>query len=590
MKFLFGVVVALTLAIVPLSVNDASAQSNDVNNFRIASFDTKYDFSKDENSRSVLKTTETITANFMAVQENRGIERVLPLRYQDHSVSLEINSVTDANGNKLKYSVDSKNDTNVVRIGDPDVYTYGIQVYKITYTQHDVTHFYSDTGRDEWYWDVNGTDWKVPIDQLTVTAHIDNALLNARQGEAVCYQGALNSTDTCELTGDATGATYSTTVNHLAVGENVTVAFGFTQGTFSAYEPTLFEKAVMVWSKVLAVTSAIGFIGLVLLIREFKRRQNRVSEITTIVTEYIPPKDASVMVSAEVITQKGSEFTAQLIDFAVRHFIEIIETKPAKSIWSPAKYDLKIITDPTQLREEEQEILSDMFGVLPNVGDRIELSKLQTDHKYFSRRIDNPEKLKKLIEEKYALRNKSQPVSKYFYKWGIVFLVAALLTLSPVLLIIAGLVAYQGAYIRPLTDKGLELRRYLLGLDKYIKAAEVERLKFLQGPDTAQKIGESVDVNNPGQLVKLYERVLPYAILFGYEKEWSKQLGDVYEKANVDPDWYSGTSVFNAVVFSSALQSFSNVAASSGGADYSGGSGGGGSSGGGGGGGGGGGW
>jgi len=589
MKFLLSVLVAVLLAVVPLSVSDASAQEADnVNNFRITSFDAKYDLSKDENNRSVLKTTETITAKFSEYNQNHGLERVLPLRYQNHSLSLEIDSITDATGTQLQYSEDANNDTKVLRIGNPNSYVYGVQVYKITYTQRDVTHFYADSGRDEWYWDVNGTDWKVPIDQLTVTAHIDNALLGDRQGEPVCYQGVLNSSDKCTLVVGEDESTYSTTLTDLAIGENATLAFGFTQGTFSPYEPTQFEKAVMVWAIVFAITSAIGFIGLLFMIREYKRKQNRLNEITTIVTEFIPPKGTSVTISAEVVNPKGSVFAAQLIDFAVRHFIEIIETKKSNFKWLPNEYDIKIITDPSQLLEEEQEILSDMFGYLPKVGERYELAKLKNDTTYYSRYIDNIKKVTDLVEGEYALRAKSEPVSKYFYKWGVVFLVVGVLTLSPSALIFAFIVAFQGKYIRPLTDKGLALHKYLLGLDKYIKAAEVERLNFLQGPDTAQKIGESIDVNNPGQLVKLYERVLPYAILFGRDKQWGKQLGEIYEKQNMSPDWYSGSGVFNAVVFSSALNSFSSAAGSAGG--DGGGTTGGGSSGGGGGGGGGGGW
>ena len=206
------------------------------------------------------------------------------------------------------------------------------------------------------------------------------------------------------------------------------------------------------------------------------------------------------------------------------------------------------------------------------------------------RTTDNDKKLKALIEGEYALREKSPKVSGYFYKWAIFMLIAGILTLSPVLLIFAGIVALQGGAIRPLTDKGLELRRYVLGLDKYIKAAEAERLKFLQGPETAQKIGESVDVNNPGQLVKLYERVLPYAILFGREKEWAKRLGDFYATTQTNPDWYNGSGTFNAIVFASAVSNFSSAASYSGGSSSTSGSSGGGSSGGGGGGGGGGGW
>jgi uncharacterized membrane protein len=92
-------------------------------------------------------------------------------------------------------------------------------------------------------------------------------------------------------------------------------------------------------------------------------------------------------------------------------------------------------------------------------------------------------------------------------------------------------------------------------------------------------------------MVKLYERVLPYAILLGAEKEWSKRLGDYYQQTQASPDWYTGTTAFNAAVFTSTLHNFSQASSySAGSSSSSGGSSGGGFSGGGGGGGGGGGW
>jgi len=118
----------------------------------------------------------------------------------------------------------------------------------------------------------------------------------------------------------------------------------------------------------------------------------------------------------------------------------------------------------------------------------------------------------------------------------------------------------------------------------YIGAAETERLKMLQSPEGAEKVGEIG--SDKGQLVKLYERVLPYAVLFGQEDQWNKQLGQYYETTNTTPTWYVGNNaVFSAVAFNSIVTSFSSSASSS-----AGGSSGGGSSGGGGGGGGGGGW
>ena len=86
----------------------------------------------------------------------------------------------------------------------------------------------------------------------------------------------------------------------------------------------------------------------------------------------------------------------------------------------------------------------------------------------------------------------------------------------------------------------------------------------------------------------LYERVLPYAVLFGQEKEWTKQLGHYYESTGSQPNWYVGNTSFNAAAFSTGMSGLAqSVSYASSSSSSSGGSGGGGSSGGGGGGGGG---
>ena len=85
--------------------------------------------------------------------------------------------------------------------------------------------------------------------------------------------------------------------------------------------------------------------------------------------------------------------------------------------------------------------------------------------------------------------------------------------------------------------------------------------------------------------------MLPYAVLFGSEKEWTKQLGKYYEQVGSNPDWYYGQGTFNAAAFASGMSGLSTVASNvSSFSSSDGGSGGGGFTGGGGGGGGGGGW
>lgn len=587
MKRILWAVSVFVLAIGVFPVNSASAATN-TNNFRISSYDIQYELSRDSEGRSVLKTTETIQALFPSYDQNRGIERAIPATYDNHPVDLNITSVTDDTGKELSYRTYASNTNTVLRIGDADTYVHGSKTYKISYDQRDVTRYFENTQRDEWYWDTNGTDWKVPIDALSVSIKIDPSLVEARVGEPSCYQGKEGGTGTCILNGEA--GLYTVRATSLRAGENVTVAFGFKAGTFEKYALSPTALLLMIWgiAQVLAFPLAIILVAILSIIRV--RRSYRMGEQNPIVAEYIPPKEASVIIAAQTLFTKQSVFTAQLIDLAVKRYISIIETRP-KSLLRNADYDIEILQSLTSLGEEEREIITDMFGHEPHPGERLALKKLRSNISYSLRTMDNDSKVKKLITETYGIRQKNPEASKLFYRWTVVMILLAIVTLTIPMLAAAIVVGILGYTLRPLTDKGLALRRYVLGLDRYIKASETERLAFLQGPDTAQKVGYDIDPNNPGQIVKLYERVLPYAILFGREQQWSKRLGEFYEQSSTRPDWYTGVAAFNAASFASSMQSFSQSSTySSGSSSSSGGSSGGGSSGGGGGGGGGGGW
>lgn len=564
----------------------------DVNDFTITQYDITYNLSRDAENRSVLQTTETITAVFPESDQNHGLERAIPRVYDGHSTSITIDSVTKPDGSPWPYSTSTSGDMMLLRIGDPDTYVHGMQTVKLVYHQRDVTKFFENTDRTEWYWDTNGTDWRVPITALNITVNLSKEVADALPAGPRCYSGKMGSSTACVMTKES-DTVYRVNATDLKAGENITVAYGFQPGTFQPYQKSIWETLGEVWAVALFVTGIVGTGVFIALTVAYYRRTNRQSELAVRPVQYLPPKETSVLVSAQLYPVRGSAFTGQLIDLAVRHKLRIIEVGK-KSVWTGmASYDIEILADLKDEPSEVQEILSDMNqGTLPAIGSRIALKKLSKDTKYQARTYDDLKNLKFLSENVYKLRAKSPQTSRFFYGWAIGLLIVAVLTLSPFMAFYAGMTALYGYTIRPLTDKGLALRRYLYGLAEYIKASEVRRLEMFQAPDTAQKIGESIDVKNPGQIVKLYERVLPYAIIFGYEKQWSKQLGELYGKAQTDPSWYSGMNGFSAVAFASSLSAFSTASsyAGSSSSSSSGGSSGGGSSGGGGGGGGGGGW
>ncbi|HRJ06580.1 MAG TPA: DUF2207 domain-containing protein [Candidatus Saccharibacteria bacterium] len=585
MKRLIGAALALVLACSAVPAHALNLQNLTIRDYKI-----DYSLSRDNDNRSRLTATETITAVFPDFDQNHGIERAIPKSYDGHPVSLDIKSVKKADGTDWNYTTYDSNDNLVVRIGDADKYMHGVHTYEITYTQRDVTRYFADTKSDEFYWDTNGTEWQVPIEKLEVSLAVDEEIatnLNENYSSS-CYQGAAGATDSCKIT--RTANVFTVQAANLQPGENVTLALGFKQGTFAKYEPSLWEKILGAYLATLFVVSAVAIGLMIWLIVRWSRWSRRSKEVGTIVPEYLPPKEASVATAASLITPRGSAFTAQLLDFAVRHYLKVYQTKE-KSMFKQAEYDIEIVKDPNSLKPEEQEILKDIFGGELTVGRRLALKTLKSNTTVYSRTLDNDKKLKALVRGSYGLRERNTGQSGWFKKTGWVLLVAAIVLLNPMLLIVAIITFALGYTLWPLTDKGLALYRYLEGLKMYIGVAETERLKMLQSPEGAAKV-DGVDPNDPSQLVKLYEKVLPYAVLFGQEKEWTKRIGEIYEASQTQPSWYAGNhAVFNAAVFSSAMNGFSTSAAySSASSSSSGGSSGGGSSGGGGGGGGGGGW
>jgi len=571
-----GAVFAIMAACMVLSPVRASTAD-----FEITKFDADYYLATDGDGRSTLKIVERITAEFPSIDQNHGIERAIPTRYDNHPTSLRIESVTNGSGEKLPYSSYESNDNEVLRIGDADTYV-------ITYIQRDVARSLEQSGIQEFYWDTNGTEWRQPFGEVTVRIHLAPTLASKLLKQMSCYQGVHGSTDQCEMKQE--GNTLTASAENLPRGGNLTVALGFPEGTFQAYEPSLVEKALAAWGMTLVFTSAAGLMLIFVLAYRYSAASNRRKELGTVVPEYLPPKDASLLVSAQIADGARSEMVAQILDLSVRHYLKLYQVRE-KSLLKSAEYELEIIKPIDSLRDEEKTFLTTLFGAKGTaVGARFEMKSLKSNYGVASKFTTNRQVVTKSIKGKYQLRHKDERASQWFKKTGMWTLVISFVTFSPLLLIAAVVALVCASQLRPLTDKGLALRRYLAGLKMYIEVAEDERLKMLQSPEGAEKVG--VIGGDAKKLVKLYEKVLPYAVLFGQEKEWNKQLGLYYEANGSSPNWYTGQTAFNSAVFATALGDFSTTTNSYSAAMSSsgGGSSGGGSSGGGGGGGGGGGW
>src|SRR3546814_13700817 len=95
-RVLLGVCSALIAILVVPSAHAS------VNDFTITNYDIKYELSQDSSGRSVLKTVETITAQFPDYDQNHGIERAIPKTYDGQTVSLKVDWVKKLDGSEWR--------------------------------------------------------------------------------------------------------------------------------------------------------------------------------------------------------------------------------------------------------------------------------------------------------------------------------------------------------------------------------------------------------------------------------------------------------------------------------------------------------
>jgi hypothetical protein len=157
-KLLSGIFLALLFV-----TSHYQVASADVNNFVVNNFHARYELSEGVKGGGAI-VKERLTVTF--TDYNHGILRAIPKSYDGHSVKPKVTEVKrDDTGEPFSTYSDS-NDNLVIKIGDPNKTITGQHSYEITYHLRGVIHFL-DEPYDEFYWDINGTDWQQQFEQVS---------------------------------------------------------------------------------------------------------------------------------------------------------------------------------------------------------------------------------------------------------------------------------------------------------------------------------------------------------------------------------------------------------------------------------------
>jgi uncharacterized membrane protein YgcG len=455
-------------------------------------------------------------------------------------------------------------------------------MYTLVYEFQRVVTEFSD--KQELYWDTNGNGWYQRFDRVTARVHLED--MDDWTGQSWCYTGAYGESgqDSCTITKIDDGVEFI--ASNLGSYENLTFDLELKPGSFTIPEP---EKSyALVW--IMLGTALLVALCMISPIRKYSKSRVKTNEYKSIFVkpEYQPDPKYGVAEMDEVyIGKKKDSKVALLLNMIVNKKVSIarVDNSTSKS----KKW--KLIINSTEGLDSEETVLLSILngGEMPAVGDEVAIKTHSATSQLvrLARQFDSGvlKKLKEhgLVESGYKMKNTSsyQPMTTgqivmtiLIFGFPVLGMIISFLEeigfdgislngkypvghafFLPVMavLIVGWIVLWL--VLRSKTNKyafhtslGLKASRYMDGLKLYIEMAESERLKMLQSVEGAD--------TSPEGIVKLYEKLLPYAAVFGLEESWMNELKEYCKVAEIqEPDFLT-----NGIVISDLSRSMRTAA------------------------------
>lgn len=562
------------------------------------------------NTDGSINVVETITYVFDS-GEHHGIYRNIPMSntLEDTNFMLPyvIHSVIDETGKAYTYADNSTPYEISLKIGDPDKLITGEHTYVISYSVSTVMTSQPDF--DELYWNVTGNEWEVPIIHADAVVHLPDT---ATPLKLTCFTGSYKeNTYRCESTKpDDQSAQFSTTDN-LYYKQGLTLAIGITKNTVavpgivnitSSPSPTSivintptestyttpanirllpgnydvrtqrlgYETQTQtiqvqagttqnlnvtlqpIWWKTI-FEMYLPIIGSALLFFVIVYRGMRYGKEPkgrgTIIPQYEAPAQLTPGEVGILTDQKADmhDISASIINLAVKGYITIERLeKGRKDTYTFIKQSS---ADAEKLPVHEKTILNGLFS--GNTGTKVTLAELK--NKFYVHLEDIKNDLYSAVTDKKLFREDPKKVRAKHY--ALATLMGILSIGSGVGLFMLGLdgtwyfaslgfitlvLFIRAPFMPQRTKQGSIVYEEILGFKRFLNVAEKDRIKFF---------------NSPKAYEKAFMAFLPYAIVFGLEKDWAKQFEHL---GFTPPDWYSGG---NMLQFNASMLAFNHLTA-----------------------------
>lgn len=603
-----------------------------------------YYLSKNEDGTATLKAKERVVALFPTKNTTYSLYRNIPFVNSsgvvfttDSQETLDIKVTMD---NKEPNSVRVYSSSYVddghftVSVNDDERYLHGKHEFTFEYELKNLVleintkDLENYEGEDKVFQQFDFTPFNRlsnDVNSFIYKVHLSNDLKNQIQSvytsdydeelEAFCSNG-YTTKKICSVENMSDGIKfYANDVSYHS--RDITMKINFKDGTFNIPEPNRNYLCYHIFI-IVVIFAALSLYGIYR--NTYKKISDKLKFLKShpIVPQYTPHKDFTVGVLAKnYLSYTKNEKVATLLELIVSKKVDLKKEKRKFG----RKYNwFIIIKDTNDLSDEQDDLLKIINNGKPyKVNEEIEIrhhsysGRLETAFSNYGKHVDAT------LEEKGCVEKKEKKIKTTFELKSIINIF--LVTIGKIILSFFGLVIlfaivraigthyieqtnfttysiYEGKQLVPVAiiimvfvflfwpiassvaDKykkhsiyGLEVSRYMDGLKLYIKMAEADRLKFLQSVD-------NVDTSNEG-IVKLHEKLLPYAALFGLEKSWMKELEKYYVDVKA-PDWhtvglnYSTFSMINYAMSSATSRPFDTSSSGGGFSSSSGSSGGGG--------------
>jgi hypothetical protein len=509
----------------------------------------------------VLSVTEALQYDFGRSDERHGIFREIPYRYDTplgtKRIDVTVTRVVDGEGEPRPYRVTRDAGLVDIRIGDPDAFVSGQQIYQIEYEVRGAVLFLEE--RDELYWNLTGNSWSVPIGEASAIARLD--FRQAGILEASCYQGPFGQNRPCAFaTTTADNRAYNVIHRGLAPREGLTVALAFPKGVIE--EPRA-DVQVLGFLRDHAIV-LLPVLTFLVMLRLWWVRGRDPAGRGTIVRQYDPPEgltpaEAGVLVDASA---DARDLTAQIIMLAARGYLRVHQFSRKKLIFTEQEYLLEKLRDPDDaLDPVSASLLEVLFDEGTVTTERIEpdrdvrgvlLSSMK--HRMHETASDLRTMLYEDLVRKGYFPHSPRRVRAGWVgaAFGFVALSGGLFFFTEATPIAYGSIALAGFFVGAFgvsmvrrTKRGVRAKEHLLGLKQYLAQAEQERLAHHH------------DVE---RVPAWFDQMLPFAMVLGVERAWARLFADIYHE---EPQWFTSHTgaAFSAEHFSADLTGFASAMA-----------------------------